>query len=104
MPEVWYDMELSDFMLMQKGFFEKRKADEIRFAKVAFYVNAIGENLAGKRANGKKFIMEWLGEKSQGLSQDALNERRKVIKAQLALMQKIHDEKKKNGRATQNSN
>jgi len=104
MPEVFYDMELEDFFLMQKGYFNRRKADEIRFAKVAFYVNAIGENLAGKTAHGEKFIMQWLGEQPRMKTQEQLVKESEAVMARLALMQKIDDERKKNGRTAKNSN
>ena len=104
MPEVFYDMELEDFFLMQKGFFDKRKADEIRFAKVAFYVNAIGENLAGKPAHGEKFIRDWLGEKPKQTTQEDLNARSKRISEMIAFREQIKAEKKKNARAVKNNN
>jgi len=105
MPEVFYDMELEDFFLMQKGFFNKRKVDDLSFAKVAFYIAAIHQNIAGKPIYGKKFIAEWFGEKEKQMSKEDLAKRSEVIMKKLELMQKIDDEKKKiNGRRTENSN
>jgi hypothetical protein len=97
-------MELSDFSLMCKGFFARRKSDDMSFAKVAFYIAAIHQNIAGKPLHGKQFIMEWFGEKPKQLTQDELKERSVSIMKRLELMQKIEDERRKNGRTTQNSN
>lgn len=101
-------MELDDFFLMQKGFFNKRKADDMRFAKVAFYIAAIHQNgLAGKPLFSNKFFAEWFGEKPKAVTKEELAERSKAIMDKLAVMQKIQDEKdklKKNARAAQNNN
>lgn len=107
-------MELEDFYLMQKGFFDKRKADEIRFAKVAFYINAIGENLAGNPAHGEKFIREWLGEKPKTTSEEDRKKLGDAIKSKIELANKIAAEydkkfgdrkkKKKNARTAKNNN
>jgi hypothetical protein len=104
MPEIFYDMDLGDFMLMQKGFFARRKSDDLSFAKVAFYIAAIHQNIAGKPLHGKQFIMEWFGEKPQGLTKEELTERSRVVRQKLELMQKIEDEKRKHGRTTENNN
>ena len=95
MPEVFYDMELEDFFLMQKGFFNKRKNDDMSFAKVAFYIAAIHQNIAGKPLHGSRFIAEWFGEKEKQMTPEELAERSKKIMAKLDVMQKIEDEKRK---------
>lgn len=111
MPEIFYDMDLDDFHLMQKGFFNKRKADDINFGKVAFYIAAIHQNgLAGKPIQMGKFISDWLGEKSQAMNKEDLKERSERIMKRVREMQKIEDEKiklgliKKRGKRTKNSN
>lgn len=95
MPEVFYDMELDDFSLMQKGFFNKRKSDQIQFANIAFCVDAIGTGLAGKKANYSQFIKAWFGEVEKPMSKEQLKEKSDKIMKQLAEMQKIQDEKDK---------
>ena len=104
MPEVFYDMELEDFFLMQKGFFNRRKSDDMSFAKVAFYIAAIHQNIAGKPLHGKQFIMEWFGEKEKQMSQEDLKKRSEEIMKRVELTNKILAEKEKNGRAAKNSN
>jgi hypothetical protein len=102
MPEVFYDMELEDFFLMQKGFFNRRKNDDMSFAKVAFYIAAIHQNIAGKPLFGKRFIAEWFGEKEKQMTQEQLNERSKQIMERLEMMQKIDDEKQKKNKQIKN--
>lgn len=102
MPEIFYDMELEDFFLMQKGFFNKRKADSLQFANVAFCVDAIGTGLAGKRADYKRFVRAWFGEVEKPQTKEQLAERSKIIMDKLAVMQRIQDEK--DARAIKNSN
>lgn len=104
MPEVFYDMELEDFFLMQKGFFNKRKNDDMSFAKVAFYVAAIHQNIAGKPLHGKQFISQWFGEKEKQMSPEEKAKENKKIMAQLELMQKIQDEKKKKNQQLKKDN
>lgn len=95
MPEVFYDMELEDFFLMQKGFFNRRKNDDMSFAKVAFYIAAIHQNIAGKPLHGNRFIAEWFGEKEKQMTQEELDKRSLAVMAQLELAEKIRAEKKK---------
>lgn len=104
MPEVFYDMELEDFFLMQKGFFNKRKADQIQFANVAFCVDAIGTGLAGKKADYSKFIKAWFGESEKPMNKEQLRERSQKIMQRLAEMQKIQDEKDKIKKQIRDSN
>lgn len=109
MPEVFYDMELEDFFLMQKGFFAKRKQDQLQFANVAFCVDAIGWGLAGKKANYKKFISDWFGEKPKVVSKEDLKQRSQEIKRRIEFLQKVDEEKekikpkKKSARSVKNS-
>lgn len=95
MPEVFYDMELEDFFFMQKGFFAKRKNDDLSFAKVAFYIAAIHQNIAGKTLSGKTFISEWFGEKPKPLNKEDLTDRSKKMMERVRLTNKIIEEKEK---------
>ncbi len=114
LPDDFYRMDVDDFSLMCKGFFAKRKQDQLQFANVAFCVDAIGWGLAGKPANYKKFIADWFGEKPKVTTQEDLKKRSDTIMEKLAIMQKIQDEKdklkpkkevkKKNARAVKNNN
>lgn len=88
-------MEIDDFLLMQKGFFDKRKSDDLSFAKVAFYIAAIHQNIAGKPLFGSRFISEWYGEKPKELTEAERKTRSENILKQLNMMQKIQDEKDK---------
>jgi len=40
MPDVWFKMEMDDFTLMSKGYWARRKRDEMNFANVAFIIDA----------------------------------------------------------------
>lgn len=95
MPEVFYDMDLEDFFLMQKGFFDRRKNDDMSFAKVAFYIAAIHQNIAGKALIGKQFIAEWFGEKPNKLSKDELKNRSKEMMERVRLANKLIEEREK---------
>lgn len=108
MPEVFYDMELEDFFLMQKGFFNKRKNDDLSFAKVAFYIAAIHQNIAGKTLSGKTFISEWFGEKKKVVNKEDSKNRSKEIMERVKLTNKLIEEKEKfkriNAERIKNSN
>ena len=99
MPEVFYDMELDDFFLMQKGFFNKRKDDSLQFAKVGFYIAAIHQNgLAGKSLSGKTFYQEWFGDvegSSKPKTKEELSERSKKMMERVKYTTKLLDEKEK---------
>lgn len=111
MPEVFYDMELDDFFLMQKGFFNKRKDDSLNFAKVGFYIAAIHQNgLAGKSLSSKTFYQDWFGEVAKPVSKEGLKERSKEMMERVKYTMKIIEEKekikssKKNAQRIKNSN
>lgn len=96
MPEVFYDMELEDFFLMQKGFSNKLRAEEMRFAKVAFHIAAIHQNgLAGKPIHGDKFWKDWIGEKTKPMTQEQLDERSKSIMERVKITDKILEERER---------
>lgn len=110
MPDDFYRMEVDDFSLMQKGFFAKRKQDQLQFANVAFCVDAIGSMFSKQRPNYKNFVAAWFGEQPKVPTSEERKKRSEEIMSQLNLMQKIQDEKdklkpkKKNARAAKNNN
>lgn len=97
-------MEFDDFQLMVKGFFAKRKRDELNFANIGFIIDALASGLSGKKPNYKKFIQGWFGEGEKPLTKDQLKERSKFVKDRLQLMNKILEEKEKHGGTAKNSN
>lgn len=111
MPEVFYDMELDDFFLMQKGFFNKRKDDSLQFAKVGFYIAAIHQNgLAGKPLSSKTFYQEWFGVESKPKTTEDKSERSKKMMERVKYTTQLLDEKEKihkqikNAKRAKNSN
>lgn len=104
MPEVWYDMETDDFSLMSKGFFAKRKSDEMNFANVGFIIDALATGLSGKKPDYKKFIKGWFGESEKSMSKEQLKERSDSIRDRLKLMNKVLEEKEKNAGTAKNNN
>jgi len=104
MPEVFYDMELEDFFLMQKGFFNRRKNDDMSFAKVAFYIAAIHQNLAGKPLHGKQFVSQWFGEKEKQMTQEELNKQSIEIMKRVEITNKILEEREKKNKQLKNLN
>lgn len=104
MPEVFYDMELEDFFLMQKGFFDRRKRDELNFANVAAVIDAFAAGLGQDKSwSHQKFISRWFGEKPKQTTQEDLNQRSKRIAEMIAFREKIKAEKK-NARTVKNNN
>ena len=92
---------------MQKGYFDKRKRDDMNFANVAFVIDAFATGLSGKRANYKSFIKGWFGEVDKPLSKEEMDKRSEEIMKRVELTNKILAEKEKifkNGRTTQSSN
>lgn len=97
---------MDDFTLMSKGYWAKRKRDEMNFANVAFIIDAFATGLSGKRANYKTFIKGWFGE-SDRMTQEQLDKRSAEIMKKVELTNKILAEKEKlhkRGRAAKNSN
>jgi hypothetical protein len=103
-PTEFYEMEITDFFLMCDGFFEKRKSDDISFAKVAFYIAAIHQNIAGKPLYGKKFIAEWFGEKEKQMTQEELNKQSIEIMKRVEVTNKILEEREKKNKQLKNLN
>lgn len=100
-------MRIKDFNLTCKGFFNKRKADDIRFGKVAFYIAAIHQNLSGKPIYMSRFLSEWVGEKPKALTKDEIKDRSSRMMERVRIKNKILEEKekvKKLAKRTKNSN
>jgi len=97
---------MDDFRLMSKGYWSRRKRDEMNFANVAFIIDAFATGLSGKKANYKTFIKGWFGEYDKPMTQEQLNKRSEEIMKRVELTNKILAEKEKmfNGRAAKNSN
>ena len=106
MPNDFFEMEMDDFTLMSKGYWARRKRDEMNFANVAFIIDAFATGLSGKRANYKSFIKGWFGD-GKPMTQEELNKRSAEIMKKVELTNKILAEKEKlhkRGRATKNNN
>lgn len=88
-------MEPHEFNLMCRGFFDKRKSDDLSFAKVAFYIAAIHQNIAGKPLTGKQFMSDWFGEKPKQVSKEQLKSRSKEMMERVRLTNKLIEEKEK---------
>jgi hypothetical protein len=99
-------MRLSDFMIMQKGYWERRKRDELNFANVAFIIDAFATGISGKRADYKKFIKGWFGEVDKPMTAEEHQKRSEEMMKRVELTNKILAEKEslKNGRRIENSN
>lgn len=95
MPEVFYDMDLDDFFLMQKGFFNKRKDDHLQIAKAAFYPYAIGRNIAGENANMLTFVNQWFGEKPKPIDKEARKTRSQEMMKRVKYTTQLIEEKEK---------
>ena len=107
MPDVWFKMEKDDFTLMSKGYWARRKRDDMNFANVAFIIDAFATGLSGKRANYKSFIKGWFGEYDKPMTQEELNKRSAEIMKKVELTNKILAEKEKlhkRARRTKNNN
>ncbi len=92
---------------MQKGYFKKREKDELRFANVAFIIDAFATGLAGKKANYKKFIKGWFGEVDKPMSVEDHRKQSEEMMKRVELTNKILAEKEKlfkNARTAKNSN
>jgi len=99
-------MEMDDFTLMSKGYWAKRKREELNFANLGFIIDAFASGLSGKRANYKTFIKGWFGD-GKVMTQEELNKRSAEIMKKVELTNKILAEKEKlhkRGRATKSRN
>lgn len=106
-------MEMDDFFLATKGYFDKRKRDELNFANVAAIIDGFAAGLSGNKGwRYSKFIAGWFGEKSPELSKEERKARSKEMMDRVRLTNKIIEEKEKltrskkkfNGRSAKNNN
>lgn len=112
LPCDFYKMQLDDFNLMVKGYFEKRKRDELNFANVGSIIDSFVAGVSNNKLwNYKKFIANWFGEKAPEMSLEEKKQRSLQMMQRVKLTNKILEEKekvipkkKKRGRATKNSN
>jgi hypothetical protein len=98
-------MEMDDFNLMVKGFFEKRKAESFDSARIAAVIDGFAAGLAqDKTWSVKKFIKNWFGEKDPEIPKADRKARSAEMMKRVKLTNQILEEKKKRGRAAKNSN
>lgn len=98
-------MRLDDFIIMQRGYFEKRKRDELNFANVGAIIDSIAAGLSGNKSwKYKKFIAGWFGEKQPEMSKEEKKQRSKEMMDRVRLTNKILEEKERVGKRTKNSN
>ena len=80
-------------MIMQKGFFDKIRRDDMNFANVAFIIDAFATGLAGKKANYKTFIKGWFGEVDKPMTAEEHRKRSEEMMKRVELTNKILAEK-----------
>ena len=97
-------MELDDFSIMIKGYFDKRKRDELNFARVGFIIDGFASGLSGQKINPKKWFADWFGEKDQPVDKVGRKKKSEEIMKKVKLTNKILEEKKKNAKRVKNSN
>jgi len=96
-------MELDDFSIMIKGYFDKRKRDELNFARIGFIIDGFASGLAGQKVNVKKWFADWFGEKEVVDKVDRKKKSEDIMK-KVKLTNKILEEKKKNAKRVKNNN
>ena len=97
-------MEFDDFGIMIKGYFDKRKRDELNFARVGFIIDGFASGLAGQKINVKKWFADWFGEKAPPLDKEEKKKRSEEMMKRVKLTNKILEEKKKNAKRVKNNN
>jgi hypothetical protein len=97
-------MKLSDFMIMQKGYFDKRKRDELNFARVGFIIDGFASGLAGQKINVKKWFNDWFGEKEPVVDKAEKKNRSEELMKRVRLTNKILAEKETYAKRVKNSN
>ena len=102
-------MEFDDFGIMIKGYFDKRKRDELNFARIGFIIDGFASGLAGQNINAKKWFNDWFGEKTY-VDKDERKKKGQEIMKRVKLKNKILEEKEKltpkksNAKRVKNSN
>lgn len=87
LPDQFYDLEFSDYVLMRKGYIEKVKVDS---HLLRFQTALICEAFVGK-GQGVRFVMDaWQLEEKQELTRDQIKEalKRKREREELARLKK----------------
>lgn len=97
MPDVFYDMEIQDFLLMSKGFWKRQEYEESKFKRLAVITHS---SMVGKPLHPDKL---WPIGESKKVDKDFLKKRSESVMKQLEMMERIEQEMKKNG-AVKNSN
>ena len=97
-------MELDDFSIMIKGYFDKRKRDELNFARVGFIIDGFASGLAGQKINSKKWFNDWFGEKGEPIDKVDRKRKSEEIMKKVKLTNKVLEEKKKNAKRVKNNN
>lgn len=97
-------MEFDDFGIMLKGYFDKRKRDELNFARIGFIIDGFASGLAGQKINVKKWFNDWFGEKDAPVDKVDRKKKSEDIMKRVKLTNKILEEKKKNAKRVKNSN
>ena len=88
-------MELEDFFLMQKGFFNRRKQDQMQFANLGFCVDAIGSLVTGGKPNYKQFIAAFFGETPKPVDKEAKKTRSQELMKRVKYTTQLLAEKEK---------
>lgn len=97
-------MEFDDFGIMIKGYFEKRKRDELNFARIGFIIDGFASGLAGQNINAKKWFSDWFGEKAPTTSKEDKKKRSEEMMKRVKLTNKVLEEKQKNAKRVKNNN
>lgn len=97
-------MELEDFGIMVKGYFDKRKRDELNFARIGFIIDGFASGLAGQKINVRKWFNDWFGEKEPALPKEDRKKKSEELMKRVKLTNKLLEEKKKNAKRVKNNN
>ena len=90
---------------MCKGYFEKRKRDELNFANVAAVIDGFAAGLSQQKTwSYKKFISQWFGEKAPEVSVEEKKKKSEELMKRVRLTNKILEEKEKNAKRIKSSN
>jgi hypothetical protein len=89
-------MELDDFSIMIKGYFDKRKRDELNFANVGAIIDGLAAGLSSNKFwSYPRFIARWFGEVVPELTKEEKAKRSAEMMKRVKLNNKILEEKEK---------
>ncbi len=97
-------MELDDYGIMIKGYFDKRKRDELNFARVGFIIDGFASGLAGQKINVRKWFNDWFGEKEPVMDKEDKKKKSEEIMKRVKLTNKILAEKESHAKRIKNNN